>query len=125
MGFAKSLSLLLVACSLLGAQDLPPDPVMKARTQRAKIQGLSEADLPPVPRGVTEPPPLPPPETHRKDTPGGRMAARSHSKGRRAVRGGRHAAAERAEAPRAARAGKHSRPAPRKRVTPPRKKRKA
>jgi hypothetical protein len=47
------------------AQD---DPVLRARAQRASAQGISEGDLPPVPRGIVEPPPLPPPETHAKDT---------------------------------------------------------
>ena len=47
-----------VGC-FLGAQTLE-DPVMKARLLRAEAQGIEEADLPPVPRGVMEPPPLPP-----------------------------------------------------------------
>ena len=133
MGFAKSLSLMLVTCCLLAAQDLPVDPVMKARTQRAKAQGLNEADLPPVPRGVTEPPPLPPPETHRKDTRAGRLASRIKAKGRRGrhaaaghhAAGGHHAAAGQPEAPRAAKAGKHPKSAPARRAAKPRKKRKA
>jgi hypothetical protein len=45
---------------------------MKARAQRASAQGISEGDLPPVPRGIIEPPPLPPPEAHVKDTRKGR-----------------------------------------------------
>jgi len=59
---------LTVACCL-GAQDLPDDPVMKARLQRAQAQGIEESDLPPVPRSVVEPPPMPPPEIHFKDAP--------------------------------------------------------
>jgi hypothetical protein len=116
MGLVKSLSLLLVTCSLLAAQDLPDDPVMKARSQRAKAQGLNEADLPPMARPVTEPPPLPPPETHHKDTRAGRQKL-SH---RKSAKGGRHrhSAAEPAE-PRKAKAGKHpksgAKVAPRKR----------
>ncbi len=74
MDFVKRLSLLVVTCSLLGAQSLPEDPVMKARTLRAQAQGINEADLPPVPRSVLEPPPLPPPEVHRKDSRGGQVA---------------------------------------------------
>jgi hypothetical protein len=40
------------------------DPVMKAKTQRTL--GDSQ-DLPPIPRGLTQPPPLPPPELHTHD----------------------------------------------------------
>ena len=68
----KSLSLLLLTCCWLGAQNLPEDPVMKARTQRAQAQGISEADLPAVPRSIMAPPPLPPPEIHLKDARGAR-----------------------------------------------------
>jgi hypothetical protein len=50
------------------------DPVLRARTQRAASQGISEGDLPPVPRGIVEPPPLPPPEAHVKDSRKGRKA---------------------------------------------------
>ncbi len=58
----------LLATGLV-AQALPQeDPVMKARAQRAALEG----DLPPVPRGVIEPPPLPPPDTHPKDLRGAR-----------------------------------------------------
>jgi hypothetical protein len=66
----------------LGAQE---DPVMKARALRAQAQGISERDLPPVPRGVVEPPPLPPPENHVRDTPGYHRS----KKGRRATRRGK------------------------------------
>lgn len=62
---------LFLACFILGAQPVPPDPVLKARSERAQAQGIGEGDLPPVPRGIVEPPPLPPPETHVKDTRGG------------------------------------------------------
>lgn len=51
----------------VGAQSLPEDPVLKARAQRAQAQGVKEGDLPPVPRTVQEPPPLPPPEAHPKE----------------------------------------------------------
>lgn len=43
------------------------DPVVAARVQRAAALGIAEDDLPPVPRGIIEPPPLPPPEIHPKD----------------------------------------------------------
>jgi len=42
---------------VLGAQTPVDDPVMKARADRAQAQGISEGDLPPVPRGIVEPPP--------------------------------------------------------------------
>jgi hypothetical protein len=50
------------------------DPVTEARTQRAASLGIPEGDLPPVPKGIIEPPPLPPPEIHPKDARGGRRA---------------------------------------------------
>jgi hypothetical protein len=97
---------------LLGAQNLPEDPVLKARSQRAKAQGINEADLPPVPRSITEPPPLPPPETHHKDTRAGRIELRARHASRRTGKGGRHrASAEGAPAPRVAKRGKHHAPA--------------
>jgi hypothetical protein len=64
----------LLAGGLFG-QGVPEDPVAKARALRT-----NPGDLPPVPRGVVEPPPLPPPETHPKDLKGAR---RSRSKTRR------------------------------------------
>ncbi len=48
------------------------DPVLKARAQRSAALGIPDGDLPPLPKGVVEPPPLPPPETHVKDTRRGR-----------------------------------------------------
>ncbi len=76
----RTLILVGLAASLV-ASSLPPqdDPVVKARTQRAATQGGQEGDLPPVPRGIVEPPPLPPPEAHVKDTRRGRRA-RSRAK---------------------------------------------
>ncbi len=53
---------------------------MKARAQRAAAQGVAEGDLPPVPRTLVEPPPLPPPEAHVKDA---RKARRAKAKGRK------------------------------------------
>ena len=70
--FISSLALSLVASGQ--SQGAPGDPVLRARAQRASAQGISEGDLPPVPRGIVEPPPLPPPEAHVKDTRKGRQA---------------------------------------------------
>jgi hypothetical protein len=56
------------------------DPVLRTRAQRAAAQGVADGDLPPVPRGIVEPPPLPPPEAHVKDTRRGR---RSKGKGKK------------------------------------------
>jgi glutathione S-transferase len=50
------------------------DPVLRARAQRASALGLADGDLPPVPRGIVEPPPLPPPEAHVKDSRKARRA---------------------------------------------------
>ena len=44
------------------------DPVTEARAQRAAALGIAESDLPPVPRTIVEPPPLPAPEIHPRDT---------------------------------------------------------
>jgi hypothetical protein len=63
--------------TVLAAQGPSEDPVMKARAQRAAAQGISEADLPPVPKGIVEPPPLPPPEIHPRDTRGYKASRRS------------------------------------------------
>jgi hypothetical protein len=82
--------LLTVGC-MLGAQS-SDDPVMKARMQRSQAQGIEESDLPPVPRGVMEPPPLPPPEIHAKDSPHARVAKPSRRHGGKA-RAGRQAQA--------------------------------
>lgn len=66
----------LLATGLV-AQALPQeDPVMRARAQRASLEG----DLPPVPRGVIEPPPLPPPDTHPKDLRGARRGKATKAK---------------------------------------------
>jgi len=45
------------------AQGEDTDPVIKVKAQRY----LNNHDLPPVPKGLTEPPPLPPPELHTHD----------------------------------------------------------
>lgn len=56
------------------------DPVVKARAQRSAALGLPDGDLPPLPKGIVEPPPLPPPETHVKDTRRGRRSRVKHRK---------------------------------------------
>jgi hypothetical protein len=77
---ARTLSVILLGCCFLGSQTPLEDPVMKARAERAQAQGIGEGDLPPLPKGVVEPPPLPPPETHAKDTRGGRLARNRHGR---------------------------------------------
>jgi hypothetical protein len=89
MEIVKRLSLLLVAGAVLLSQQAPSDPVQKARMLRAQAQGINESDLPPVPKGVTEPPPLPPPEIHAKDAKGGGRP--SKVAGRKAGRKGKEA----------------------------------
>ena len=61
-----------LALSLVASAQPQEDPVLRARAQRASAQGIAEGDLPPVPRGLVEPPPLPPPEAHVKDSRKGR-----------------------------------------------------
>jgi hypothetical protein len=75
MKIVKVLGTALAAFGLLAAQ-VPEDPVLKARGDRGLSANLSDSDLPPVPRAVTEPPPLPPPETHVKDMQGYRRSRR-------------------------------------------------
>ena len=58
------------------------DPVLQARSQRASAKGISEDDLPPVPRSIVEPPPLPPPELHPRDQKGSRAARAARKVGR-------------------------------------------
>lgn len=75
-----------LALSLVATAQPQEDPVMRARAQRASAQGIAEGDLPPVPRGIVEPPPLPPPEAHVKDTRKARKAkARAMRKKGKAV----------------------------------------
>ena len=79
-----------LALGLVAAPRPQDDPVMKVRAQRASAQGISEGDLPPVPRGIIEPPPLPPPEAHVKDTrKGRRVKGRVHKRGKRAAAKGK------------------------------------
>jgi hypothetical protein len=72
---------------------------MRARAQRSQAQGIDEQDLPAVPKGILEPPPLPPPEIHAKDLPQAKVARRSRRrggrKGRTTGRSAGKAAAER------------------------------
>jgi hypothetical protein len=82
--FISSLALSLVAPSQ--AQE---DPVLRARAQRASAQGIAEGDLPPVPRGIVEPPPLPPPEAHVKDSRRGRKVNAKARKGKPGTRKGK------------------------------------
>ena len=75
MKIIKVLGTALAAFGLLAAQ-VPEDPVLRARGERGLSANLSDGDLPPVPRTVSEPPPLPPPETHVKDMRGYRHSRR-------------------------------------------------
>ena len=86
-----------LALSLVAAPRPQEDPVMKVRAQRAAAQGTSEGDLPPVPRGIVEPPPLPPPEAHVRDTPRGRRlkGKTHHRRGKAVVKKGKGAARSR------------------------------
>jgi hypothetical protein len=86
--FISSLALCVVASA-----HPQEDPVLRARSQRASAQGISEGDLPPVPRGIAEPPPLPPPEAHVKDSRKGRKTKGKSKKGKAGVKKGKGAAA--------------------------------
>ena len=82
-----------LALSLVASAQPQEDPVLRARAQRASAQGISEGDLPPVPRGIVEPPPLPPPEAHVKDTRKARRAKGKVKKGKTGARKGKAVAA--------------------------------
>jgi hypothetical protein len=75
MGPIKVLATTFCLTMILGAQQVAEDPVMRARAQRGPV---ADGDLPPVPRTVMEPPPLPPPEAHARDS-------RQASKGKKKV----------------------------------------
>jgi len=80
MRHARRIGLVLTTLALAGSSQPAPsngDPVTEARNQRAAALGISEGDLPPVPKGIAEPPPLPPPEIHPKDA---RRSARKGGK---------------------------------------------
>ena len=79
MGILRTVAIMLLVGEMSFAFQVPEDPVLKARTQRAQAQGISEGDLPPVPRAISEPPPLPAPETNYKDTRKGKAARKSRS----------------------------------------------
>lgn len=83
----------ILALGLAAESPVFQDPVLKARAARAAAQGIPEQDLPPLTQGLVEPPPLPPPEVHVKDTPGYRRSRRS----RRARRSKARAKAPRAK----------------------------
>lgn len=88
-----------LALGLVAAPRAQEDPVMRARAQRASAQGISEGDLPPVPRGIVEPPPLPPPEAHVKDTRQGRRATKGKALRKRGKAVARKGAVPRAKVP--------------------------
>jgi len=81
-----------LALSLVASTAPQEDPVLRARAQRAAAQGISEGDLPPVPRGIVEPPPLPPPEAHVKDNRKGKKAKGKVKKGKTSAKKGKGAA---------------------------------
>lgn len=68
----RALVISALALGLVATARGQEDPVLKARAQRAAALGIPDGDLPPLPKGVVEPPPLPPPETHVRDTRQGR-----------------------------------------------------
>ena len=82
-----------LAVSLMASAQPQDDPVMRARAQRASAQGIAEGDLPPVPRGIVEPPPLPPPEAHVKDNRKARKAKGKAKKGKAGAKKGKVPAA--------------------------------
>ncbi|MFZ1376918.1 MAG: hypothetical protein WAS25_10025 [Geothrix sp.] len=81
-----------LALSLVASTAPQEDPVLRARAKRASAQGISEGDLPPVPRGIVEPPPLPPPEAHVKDSRKGKKAKAKAKKGKTSAKKGKGAA---------------------------------
>jgi len=98
----RLLGTFVIALGLAAAPQSTEDPVMRARAQRAQAGG--EQDLPPVPRVVLEPPPLPAPEIHIKDTRGYRASkkAKRGKRGKAALIG--KGAAKDAKTPRAKKA---------------------
>ena len=77
-----------LAFGLVASAQPQEDPVLRARAQRAAALGIAEGDLPPVPRGIVEPPPLPPPEAHVKDS---RKSRRAKGKARKGKTGSKKA----------------------------------
>ena len=96
----RALFISSLALALAASPQGQEDPVLRARAQRATAQGIAEGDLPAVPRGIIEPPPLPPPEAHVKDA---RKAQKAKAKGRKgkavaSAKGKKHAAKPKASA---------------------------
>lgn len=89
----RALFISSLALSLVASTQPQEDPVLRARTQRASAQGIAEGDLPPVPRTIVEPPPLPPPEAHVKDNRKGRKVKGKVRKGKSGARKGKGATA--------------------------------
>ena len=104
MRILRTAAIMLLVGEMVFAFQVPDDPVLKARTERAQAQGISEGDLPPVPRAIAEPPPLPAPETNYKDTRKGKSARRSRSahskKGRRSTKHRAHPVTKHRKKPR-------------------------
>jgi len=108
MKWVKSWGLLLAVGCFLGAQTAGDDPVEKARLQRSQAQGIDEADLPPVPRAILEPPALPPPETHAKDLPHPRVTKADRRRGAGKGKPGKHG---KSALPPESKAARHAAPA--------------
>jgi hypothetical protein len=89
----RALFISSLALSLVASSQAQEDPVLRARAQRAAALGIAEGDLPPVPRGIVEPPPLPPPEAHVKDSRKGRQAKGKVKKGKSGTKKSKGAAA--------------------------------
>ena len=104
MTYPRLLGTIAITLGLVAGQQHAEDPVMKVRAQRAQEGG--DQDLPAVPRTVMEPPPLPPPEVHVKDTRGYR--------GRRVKRGRKGKASATKKPTKSGKAPKSRKPAPRK-----------
>ncbi len=92
----RALFISSLALSLVASTQAQEDPVLRARAQRASAQGISDGDLPPVPRGIVEPPPLPPPEAHVKDS---RKTRKAKGKVKKRKSGARKAKASSAKVP--------------------------
>jgi hypothetical protein len=87
------------------------DPVLRAKAHRAV---RDSQDLPPIPRGLTEPPPLPPPELHTHDIKRHRRGAARAGKarpGRRPAARGARPQAKAAKAPAKGQAKAKAKPA--------------
>lgn len=59
--------MITISSSLSMAQYDLDDPVVKTREKRAQLQGISPDDLPPIPRVIITPPPLPSYESYFKE----------------------------------------------------------